>query len=61
MRWSLPKNGDRRIVRRFPLLPLTIGGDVRWLESTRVDQVYEVFANRRGWTNLRFLAPATSP
>jgi hypothetical protein len=27
------KEGDKRIVRRFLLIPITIGDETRWLES----------------------------
>src|SRR5690606_13749146 len=70
MRWSkLPKPtadvGDVRSVRRFLLLPVTIGGEARWLEWATIEQkaytrmvylfggaVYRCLA----WRNLKWVA-----
>ena len=31
-----PKEGTTKIVKEFLLLPLTIGDETRWLESTKI-------------------------
>lgn len=40
MRWYDHKNGDRKIVRRFALIPISINGEHRWLETCYIELVY---------------------
>ncbi len=37
-----PRRGDRRSIRRFMFLPLTINGIFYWLEMVTLQQVYSV-------------------
>lgn len=55
MRWELPKNGDRRTVRRFAWLPVDLRGDVDgvpvakciWWESFTCVEVFSDFGEPR--------------
>lgn len=40
MRWRKPQNGDRRTVRKFLIIPRTIGGQTRWFEWATFVQEY---------------------
>lgn len=44
MKWIEPKNVDTKIIRKFAILPITIKGEVRWLEFVTLK--YEFFDNR---------------
>lgn len=37
-----PKLNDERIIKKFLLLPIKIGAEIRWLENVKIRQVYEV-------------------
>lgn len=45
MKWKHPKDGDRKIKRKFALLPITINYETRWLEWVNVEYEYcqEIF------------------
>jgi len=38
MRWQAPKIGERRIIKRFLILPRHINGIYRWLEHAKIEQ-----------------------
>lgn len=40
MRWTKKKDGDKRVVERFALVPITIGDETRWLEWCTIAQTY---------------------
>jgi hypothetical protein len=48
----------RRVIHRFALLPISIDGEIRWLENVYIAQIYSIylgiwlndqFANRTQW------------
>jgi hypothetical protein len=41
MRWTEPKIGEERIVRKFLWWPMCLAGQNRWLEFVHVRQIYE--------------------
>lgn len=49
MRWSNPKNGDIRIIKRFLLFPKTVNNVTIWLETAYIKQEYKSF--NRLWYN----------
>ena len=60
----IPKNNDRRIIKRFALFPITIYDkcdlriermyyERRWLETVYIEQNYEYHMSC--WTNYRFV------
>ena len=51
MRWSLPRDGEVRIVRRFALFPIGIDGEYRWLETCYIKQKYSYVLS---WYNVEF-------
>lgn len=54
MRWNSPKPsvGDKKIARCFPLVPLVLNGEARWLEFCKVEYVFT--SAQSGWAPLRF-------
>lgn len=45
MKWKkkikiYPKEGDKRIILKFLLLPLCIDNEYRWLEKVKIEQKY---------------------
>lgn len=46
MRWIKPRRGDSRVVVKFPLIPLEIRKECRWLEVCYVEQL---FKSRYDW------------
>lgn len=67
MRWKrkekiIPKDGEERIIRRFPIIPVYINNEYRWLESVIILQRYLAceyigFGDWIGfkWVNVRYL------
>lgn len=65
MKWRpkvKPSVGDRRVVSRFALLPVTINGETRWLEWVDILQELQEVESRFGdsagyctWTELKFV------
>ncbi len=57
MRWkySVWKNGDIRIIRKFALLPIFIKGEVRWLEWVSIKQMAGRGHTLYEWINLEFI------
>ena len=53
MRWRVPIRGDDRIVKRFAFLPITLYGEVRWLEIVYLKQAYSPIA---GWIDIDFVS-----
>lgn len=60
----IPKNNDRRIIKRFALFPITIYDkcdpwlerrhyERRWLETVYIEQNYE--SNEYCWRNYKFV------
>lgn len=49
MRWSVPRTGERRIIKRFALLPIEIDNEYVWLEEVYIEQSYS--RNREKWIN----------
>ena len=52
MRILLPNDGDERIIRRFAMLPVTIGKEIRWFEFVYIKQHYSDFYGK--WISDRF-------
>ncbi len=52
MRWHRPKTGDTRIIKKFLLLPKTIGNQTRWLEWANIVQKYAYYER---WYDYRWL------
>lgn len=38
MKWKTVQDGDKQIVTKFLWLPLTLGGDTRWLERATFER-----------------------
>ena len=43
MRWQTPRPkeisiGDKRIIKKFLIIPCTINGETRWLERAEIEQ-----------------------
>ena len=58
MRWTRPKNGDTRKIKRFAFLPIRIHDDVRWLEVVYIKQVFRIWQYMmpsREWVNCSFI------
>ena len=64
MRWfdKFPEINDLRIVKKFALLPVTIGKETRWLEKVKIEQRYIVLQNScsesgisNGWIDIKFM------
>jgi hypothetical protein len=57
MRRNLPRDGDKRVIRKFLWLPLEIDRDWRWLEWAWIEQEFWVstLLGYRWWTNVRFV------
>ena len=66
MRWYEPKSGDRKVKRKFALLPITIGKETRWLEWVKIqywfsdrDRVIDSFTHKAyityGWIKECFI------
>jgi hypothetical protein len=54
MRWTKKylEHGERRIIRTYLLLPKSIDGEVRWLESANILQQ---FTYTLGWSDIEFI------
>lgn len=67
MRWKRkppPKEGQRRIVRRFAWWPICIGAEWRWVERVYLQQEYVMREDldfdripRLRWENVAFVDP----
>lgn len=56
MRWSGHREGDKKIVKKFLLLPLTIKYETRWLETATIEYCYIEYMNgASNWSPIRFL------
>ena len=61
MKWisrKIPSLGDTRIITKFALLPITAGGETRWLQSVRIEQTLEengTYGVDTVWDNTRFI------
>lgn len=53
MRWIEPAPASRRVVKKFALIPICIGREVRWLETVRIVQKWNYI--NRIWVNDRFV------
>lgn len=49
MRWSEPSEGDKKIVTKFLLFPLTINFETRWLEKATIRYKYFNYIHGGGW------------
>ena len=50
------QTGDKRVVKRFLILPLTINKETRWLEFVKIEQhAYDVDYYFFPWHNIKFL------
>lgn len=56
MRWTGPKHGDIRVVRRFLWVPLRIGSKWRWFERAHIKQEWD--NNFHNWYNVMFVDDA---
>jgi len=61
MRWSELSHsdlGNMRIIKTFPLLPVRISGDVRWLEWCYIKQVVStrhLYNRHYHWENIGYV------
>lgn len=56
MRWSEHRDGDKKIVKKFLLLPFTINYETRWLETVIIEYCYiEYLSGGSIWRPIRFL------
>lgn len=52
MKWKANQEGDKRVIKRFLLLPRCIKGEWRWLERARIKQVYRVSIESSFWESV---------
>jgi len=57
MRWFKLRHGDRKIKTWFAFLPVTIGGETRWLEKVTVLYLYDEYVEE--WDRHCFLDTIT--
>lgn len=51
MRWTPPKENDKRVIRKFLWWPLAFGGESCWLEHAEIEQVFRVnYCYKYGFT-----------
>lgn len=59
MRIKIPKHGQRRIIRKFAILPIFTSNECRWLEWVKLEQEYSEYwddeTNGDRWINIRFI------
>ena len=61
MRWERYVYGDTKITKKFALLPIAIGKEVRWLEWVKIKYKYDItFSHftgcyRDGWEAVVFI------
>ena len=56
MRWSEHRDGDKKIVKKFLLLPFTINYETRCLETVSIEYYYIKYMNGSSvWRPIRFL------
>ena len=54
MKWKHPKDGQKRIIKKFALFPIRLNGETRWLETVYILQKY-LDGNSCGyWDNKMF-------
>lgn len=61
MKLKRPENHTRRTIRKFLIIPLSLGNETRWLENAEIEQLYHdgnwIFDgthNKKGWICDRF-------
>ena len=55
MKFGNYKLNDQRIKKHFAFLPITIGGETRWLEWVEYTQEwYKPLSCNWGWYNIKF-------
>lgn len=52
MRWTKPRHGDRKTIRKFALFPIEIDFEVRWLERATVQMEYNYLF---GWRYEKYI------
>lgn len=55
MRWSYPKDGERRTISKFLIVPVQVGREMRWLEWATMEQRYIVGLYSCFWHTERFI------
>ena len=63
IKYTNPKIGEKRIIKRFAFFPIVILDEYRWLETVKIEQYYaDSFDTDFGdgnysghWYNLRFI------
>lgn len=59
MKWrkNIIENGTRRVISFFAWFPIELKGEIRWLETVRVEQCYFSYAASPipFWSNLWFV------
>lgn len=53
MRKEMPQYGDKRIIKKFLLLPKTIDYERRWLENAEIEQYFDRYA--RMWKSYKWV------
>ena len=53
MQKIIPLSGDKRIIKRFLLSPLIVGGEKRWLEYVKIEQIYS--DSKKEWICIKFV------
>ena len=51
MRWHKPYYGDKKIITKFALFPITICRETRWLEKVTIEMEYGITM----WHYMRFI------
>lgn len=55
MRKVAPERGEKRVVKRFALFPITCGKETRWFETVYIVQEAHVGLGEHWWENVKFV------
>ena len=58
MKWTCPKRGDERIIKKFLWFPRTIGTEKRWFEIAQIKQKYDFVSlakTMKTWKDVEWL------
>jgi hypothetical protein len=61
MRWKPVLDGDVRVIKKFIIFPTTLlnrktnESETRWLELTKIKQVYKSYTDDDGWEHLEWI------
>jgi hypothetical protein len=54
MRWTRSQSGDRKTIKKFLWLPVSVGYKVRWLERVSVTYQYVNAPDYKYWNAISF-------